>query len=155
MLSIIAAHAPASVVRMAAIESRRLLPYPPEQVLAFLSDLHNHWQLEDAFIAVGGVGPDGGRIRILGPLGISREAETTVIAAEPPFHLRGRAELGAGTVGLVGWEIEAADGGSLVRLAATVERAGILDRLLLALGGRRWLSQRFDRVLATLDRRLG
>jgi hypothetical protein len=35
-----------------------------------------------------------------------------------------------------------------------VERATPGDRLLLALGGRRWLSRRFGNVLETLDRRL-
>ena len=40
---------------MATIASSLELPCRPEQVFDFLSDLHNHWQLEDAFIAVNGV----------------------------------------------------------------------------------------------------
>ena len=137
-----------------AIVARRLLPHPPERVFAFLSDLHNHWQLEDSFIAVDGVGDGGGRIRIRGPLGISREARTEVVAVEPPSRLEGRAVLGK-TVGAVAWEIAPDGEGSRVSLSAHVGRATALDRLLLALGGRAWLRRRFATVLETLDRRLG
>lgn len=140
---------------MAPIASSRLVPHPPERVFEFLSDLYNHWQLEDAFIAVNGVSDGGGRIRIRGPLGISREARTEVVSAEAPSHLRGRAEIGRRTVGAVAWDISPADGGSLVSLSARVERATLRDRMLLAIGGRRWLRRRFERVLETLGRRLG
>lgn len=137
------------------IEARRSLPHPPERVFAFLADLRNHWQLEDAFIALNGLDPQGGgRILIRGPLGLSREARTRVVAAEAPARLRGRAEVGHRTAGLVAWEIEAAGDGSRVMLSATVERASPLDRALLALGGRYWLRRRFERVLATLAGRL-
>ena len=136
------------------MESKRVVPHPPERVFGFLSDLHNHWQLEDAFIEVDGVRDSSGRICIRGPLGISREALTTVIESREPSLLRGRAEIGEETVGLVTWRIDPAPGGSLVRLAAAVERASAIDRILLALGGRRWLSRRFARVLETLAARL-
>lgn len=139
---------------MAPIESSRVLPYPPERVFAFLSDLHNHWQLEDAFIAVNGVRDGGGHILIRGPLGISREARTEVVSAVAPAHLRGRASIGRDTVGLVAWDIAPARDGSRVTLSAEVERASLADRMLLVLGGRRWLRRRFERVLETLGRRL-
>lgn len=140
---------------MAPIESSRLLPHPPEGVFEFLSDLHNHWQLEDAFIAVNGVRDGGGHILIRGPLGISREARAEVLSAVAPAHLRGRAEIGRRTVGLVAWDIVPAPDGSRVTLSAKVERASLADRALLVLGGRRWLRRRFERVLETLGRRLG
>ena len=141
---------------MPSIESSCVLPHPPEGVFEFLSDLHNHWQLEDAFIAVNGVRDGGGHILIRGPLGISREARAEVVSAVAPAHLRGRAAIGRRTVGLVAWDIlPATDGGSLVTLSAEVERASLADRVLLALGGRRWLRHRFERVLETLGRRLG
>ena len=41
-----------------------------------------------------------------------------------------------------------------MRLEATVERASLLDRALLALGGRRWLERRFVAILQTLERRV-
>jgi uncharacterized protein YndB with AHSA1/START domain len=138
-----------------AIVACRLLPHPPERVFGFLSDLRNHWLLEDAFIELNGVGDGGGRIQIRGPLGISREARTEVVSAEPPGRLAGRAELGNGTAGAVAWTIVPAGSGSLVSLTAHVERASARDRVLLVLGGRRWLRRRFARVLETLGRRLG
>src|SRR4051812_2506952 len=141
-----------SVVRLSLsvdrIESSREIPQPPERVFEFLSDLHNHWQLEDSFIAVNGVRDQGGRILIRGPLGVTREARTEVVAVEPPFRFVGRATLGT-TVGKVAWEIRAAGAGSLVSLSAEVEQASAVDRLLLAVGGRRWLRSRFANVLAT------
>jgi Polyketide cyclase / dehydrase and lipid transport len=139
---------------MERIESIRELPHAPLRIFEFLSDLHNHWQLEDSFIAVNGVGNGGGRILIRGPLGITREARTEVVEAEAPSRLVGRAVLGT-TVGAVAWKILPEGDGSLVSLSAEVERASAADRLLLVLGGRRWLRRRFANVLETLDRRLG
>jgi hypothetical protein len=145
------------------IQARVSLPHAPERVFEFLSDLRNHWRLEDAFVELGGLdgdeghGPTGGRIRIRGPLGLSREARTKVLDASPPGpatsgSLAGRAEVGA-TVGRVGWAIEPRpNGGSDVRLWADVERASPPDRLLLALGGRRWLGRILERALANLAR---
>ena len=143
------------------IEATRYISETPDRVFAFLSDLRNHWRLESAFVELGalegeGDRPTGGRVRISGPLGLSREAATTVLSAEQPGpgspgKLDGRAELGETTVGRVRWEITAAsDGGATVTLSATVERASFLDRMLLALGGRRWLQGVFERALATL-----
>ena len=40
-------------------------------------------------------------------------------------------------------------------LRATVEQAGMLDRLLLALGGEAWLRRCFARVLARLSEVVG
>ncbi len=142
---------------MAQIEASRVVPHPPEQVFAFLSDLGNHWQLSDAFIAVNGVRDGGGRIVIRGPLGLTREAYTEVVSVEPPRRLLGRASVGRRTVGSVSWDIAPIEGGSGsdVRLSARVDRASGADRLLLALGGRRWLTRRFAVVLENLGRRLG
>lgn len=143
------------------IEARATIGHAPERLFEFLSDLRNHWRLEDAFVELGGLegdarhGPAGGRVRIKGPLGLSREARTKVLEAIPPGpatpgSLSGRADLGQ-TVGRVGWAIEPnADGGSAVRLWATVERASPADRLLLSLGGRWWLSRIFARAVGNL-----
>ena len=144
------------------LEARVTVSHPPERVFEFLSDLRNHWRLEEALVEVGHLegegenGPTGGRVRIKGPLGLSREARTQVLSARPPGPgtvgtLSGRAEIGNLTVGRVGWEIEArSDGGSDVRLWANIERASLPDRLLLAVGGRRWLTAIFERTLANL-----
>ena len=47
-----------------------------------------------------------------------------------------------------------AHGGTRVRLEALVRRAGPLEAMLLAVGGRRWLGRRFEAILATLARRM-
>ena len=89
-------------------------------------------------------------MRVRGPLGLSRVARTRVLAVEAPRRLEGRADVGRGTVGSVRWEIEPADGGSRVTLAARVESATAFDRAILALGGGRWLEQIFRDALARL-----
>ncbi len=128
----------------------------------FLSDLRNHWRLEHRFVALGGLeghsadGPTGGRVRVRGPLGLSRLARTEVLGAEPPEPDRagrmwGRAEIGSGTVGRVEWEISAVSAGSRVRLSACAEQASPLDRLVLLAGGGWWLRRIFVAALARLD----
>ena len=91
-------------------------------------------------------------MRIRGPLGLSRIATTRVLAADEPRELRGRAEIGRGTVGAVRWTIAASGSGSEVTLAAVVERARPLDRAILALGGRRYLERGFAEALEQLGR---
>jgi hypothetical protein len=125
-------------------------------VFAFLADLNNHWLLEQRFVALDELrGNDGGRVRIRGPLGLSRVAETRVLAARPPTadapgELNGRAAVGR-TVGRVRWTIERAGAGSDVTLAAWLERASFPDRIVLALGGSRWLQRIFENALARLE----
>jgi hypothetical protein len=92
----------------------------------------------------------GGRVRMVGPLGIGRVAQTRVIAAEPSSRLRGTADLGGGTRAAVSWDIEPAGGGSRVTLTARVERSSALDRLLLTIGGRWWLERMFRSALLKL-----
>ena len=65
----------------------RVLAASPHRVFEFLADLRNHWLLQDRFVELAGLdtdegdGPNGGRVRMRGPLGISREARTRVLAA--------------------------------------------------------------------------
>jgi hypothetical protein len=130
--------------------------HPPERVFEFLSNLENHWLLEQRFVALDEVhGNAGGRVRIRGPLGLSRVAETRVVEARPPTahepgELNGRADLGE-TIGRVRWRIDRRGDGSEVTLSAWVERASALDRLLLAVGGRRLLQRIFESAVARLD----
>jgi uncharacterized protein YndB with AHSA1/START domain len=140
------------------IAAERRVPQQPAAVFAFLSDLHNHWRLDDRFVELAEVDPDGGGGRVLlrGPLGLSRAARTEVVAADPPESgragvMRGRALVGRSTVGLVRWELVPSDAGTTVRLSAVVERASLLDRLLLAAGGRWWLHRVFVDALRRLE----
>jgi uncharacterized protein YndB with AHSA1/START domain len=137
-----------------AITATADLPQPPERLWAFLSDLRNHWRLTPSFAEVESVDGDrsGARVRISGRFGVSRVARTRIVAADEPRELRGRADVGRGTVGSVRWRIEPAAGGSRVTLSAEVERASPLDRALLALGGRRLLHRGFEDALDQLGR---
>jgi Polyketide cyclase / dehydrase and lipid transport len=128
-----------------------VVPAPREAVFDFLSELDNHWMVADRWIDVvrlDGDG-DGGRVRICGPLGLRRTVLTRVLHAEPPETLEGSATLGR-TVARVRWELSEHHGATLVRLVAEVQRAGPLDRLALAAGGRRWLHRRFGATVVAL-----
>jgi hypothetical protein len=63
----------------------------PERVFAFVADVHNHWRLSRRFAELDSLDSDarGGRVRIRGPLGLSRVARTRVLAAEEPRGSRG------------------------------------------------------------------
>jgi hypothetical protein len=143
------------------IEAAALVPASPEDVYAFLSDLRNHWRLADRFVEVltldssDGGRADGGHVRVRGPLGVRRTVITRVVAAREPRLIIGTAELASGTRARVSWTIAGRVGSSRVKLAAELERARSLDRLLLRLGGRWWLRRRFASTLERLARELG
>jgi uncharacterized protein YndB with AHSA1/START domain len=142
------------------ILASRTVPATAEAIFAFLSDLENHWLIADRFVEVVSLeGPQGarhgGRVRIRGPLGIRRTAETRVTATEPTHRLWGRADLGRGTSAEVSWRFTPTRQETEVELAASVESAGPLDRAMLALGGRRWLELRFRAALDRLAEVIG
>ncbi|HEX8074068.1 MAG TPA: SRPBCC family protein [Thermoleophilaceae bacterium] len=142
------------------IEAAALVQAPPERVFEFLSDLRNHWRLADRFVEVvtleasDGVHADGGTVRVRGPLGIGRTATTRVAAIRAPRLMIGTAELAGGTRARVSWTLAGRLGATRVRLAAEIERAGGLDRVLLAVGGRWWLRRLFESTLARLGEEL-
>ena len=137
------------------IEAIRQIRHPPDRVFEFLSDLRNHWRLEErAFLELEEVGESSGVIRLRGPIGLSRKVRTRVLEAERPLRVAGRADLRGGTVGLVAWEIRPDVAGARVRLSADVAEASLPDRVLLALGGEAWLGRLFMRALANLERAL-
>jgi hypothetical protein len=115
--------------------------HPPDVVFTFLSDLRNHWRLEPHFLELEEMHSNGGVVRVKGPLGLSRVARTEVVAATHPSEVRGRADIGGRTSGAVRWEIDPVPDGSQVRFSAVVERAALLDRVLLTCGGRWWLGR--------------
>jgi uncharacterized protein YndB with AHSA1/START domain len=138
------------------IEAVALVPAAPEDVFAFLSDLANHWLLLDRQVEVlelDGMPPDSAVVRLRGPLGVRRTVHTHVTAARSPRLIIGIAELGDGTRARVSWTLASRLGQTRVRLAAELEHASGFDRLLLALGGRVWLSRRFAFGLERLAER--
>jgi uncharacterized protein YndB with AHSA1/START domain len=133
------------------IEAERVVAASPEAVFRFLSRLENHWKLTGRWVEAVSIDDGSGRVRIHGPLGLRRTAATTVSDAHPNHVIHGTAELSGGTLARVAWEFSEDAGGTAVRLSAEVEQAALPDRLLLALGGRAWMTRRFDAILARLD----
>lgn len=138
------------------VEAAALVSAPPEEVFGFLADLENHWRVADRFVEVlelnrtDGGPADGGMVRVRGPLGLRRTVTTRVVAARAPRLLIGTAEVRGGTRARVSWSLAGHLESTRVRLAVAVERAAPGDRLLLRLGGRRWLQRRFERTLENL-----
>src|SRR5436190_9116220 len=138
------------------IEAVALVPAAPEEVFAFLSDLANHWRLLDSHVEVmelDGAPPDRAVVRLRGPLGVRRTVRTRVTAARSPRLIIGVAELGESTRARVSWTLAGRLGDTRVRLAAEVEHADLLDRMLLRLGGRVWLERHFAYGLERLAAR--
>ena len=142
------------------ISASALVPATPEEVFEFLCDLENHWLLADRFVEVltldrsqNGVA-GGGTVKVRGPLGLGRTATTRVVDTERPTSMTGTAELSGGTTAVVRWVLTRDDGATRVELAADLEKTRLLDRILLAAGGRRWIRHRFSSILQTLARRL-
>ncbi len=146
---------------MEEIAAQGFAPAPPATVFEFLADLENHWRLAGRFIEVVSLErppgePEspaiGGRVRMRGPLGLARTAQTRVVAAVPGSEMRGTARVGRRTNAEVRWELRQHAAGTWVELSTVVASAGSLDRVLLAVGGRRWLAARFEEVVARLGR---
>jgi len=133
------------------INASRTVRASPEAVFAFLSDLDNHWKLTGRWVEAVALHDANGSVRIHGPLGLRRTARTRVVDASPSHVMHGTAELSGGTVARIAWELGEDVGGTAVRLSAEVERAALPDRMLLALGGRRWMTHRFAAILERLD----
>jgi uncharacterized protein YndB with AHSA1/START domain len=142
------------------IEATGLVRAEPEDVFQFLSDLRNHWRVADPFVDVltlnapGGGEPGGGTVCIRGPFGIKRIATTKVVASRAPRLIIGTAEIGEGTRARVSWTLAGRLGDTRVRLAAEIDHATAFDRVLLALGGNRWLTRRFSGALDRLAREM-
>jgi uncharacterized protein YndB with AHSA1/START domain len=151
------------------IEAEIWVAAPPEQIFDYLARLENHWRLMDDSVEVlsldgdgdGEGGPDRALVRMHGPMNIGRIAHTRVLEADRPRRLRGVAEIGRRmdggrrTEGEVSWGFRPEGPGTQVTLAASINRAGAADRLLLGLGGRAWMAARFRLALEHLAAEFG
>jgi hypothetical protein len=125
----------------------------PEQVYSFLERLENHFRLNDEYLRVEALRPDkrGATISLRAPGGLRRTASTEVTTALPPRRFGGTVTTTTRTQAGAWWTIEPSADGALVGLHAEIFPRGIVDRVLLALGGRLWLERRCERVVARLD----
>lgn len=135
----------------------RIVRQPVARVFAVLADLENHWRLSPAF-AVEAVEQEpggrqvGARVRVRGPLGLRRRVATQLSTVIPVRRIAGQACAGRSQA-RISWELEqVTPDRTKVQLSVRLVRAGMLDRLLFALGARRWLVRRFDEALRQLDR---
>jgi hypothetical protein len=141
---------------MRPIEAQALVAAPVDEVWGLLADLREHWLLADRWTEVLGVDGDGGTIRLRGPLGVRREVHVRVTMRLPARELEGLALLGTRTAARVRWELaQRVPRATCVTLRAEVLSAAFGDRVLLALGARRWLRWRFAVTLRRLNDRLG
>jgi uncharacterized protein YndB with AHSA1/START domain len=141
------------------IATSRLVLAPPDTVFRYLEDLANHERLAprtaDLMRLCRQPGHlDQATVRLRGPLGLRRTASTELVRTEPPRLLVGRAVLGSRTTASVSWTIATAPAGSVVSLSATIEAAGLLDSVVLHLGGRSWIARRFSLALDSLAAQL-
>lgn len=135
------------------VSAVRCVEAPAEAVYAFLAHLPNHERFTHRRLRLLSLSADraGGRIAVHGPFGIRRTAETRVTELRPHALVGGIARVGRRTSATVRWTIDAAgDRSAKVSLTATVLTLGPLDRLLLAIGGRRWLARGFAHTIAHL-----
>jgi len=130
------------------VVARRRVDLPKDEVYAALADMRDHFRLADQWVEPVELGADGGVVRLCGPLGLRRTARTHLRERTPGERLAGEAVVGR-TRADVAWTFAADGDATIVTLRADVTRVATADRLALALGGRRWLQNRFAR---TLDR---
>ncbi len=129
----------------------RSIPASREHVYGILEKLERHFELiGDRAERLSREG-SGFRLRLRGPLGMRRTVRTSLTFHEPPELIVGRVEAGSQTRGSVRWTLQAGHPGTWVEIVARAESLGALDRMLLRLGGRRWLAQVLEAALAGLD----
>ena len=134
---------------MREVVARRHVARPRDELFAVLAHLPGHWQLAGRWVEPLELRDDGGVVRVRGPLGLHRTITTLLTDVREPECVAGEARIGA-TRARIEWLLEPDGAGTEVTLRARVLEAGPLDRLLLALGGARWMESRFSSTLKRL-----
>jgi hypothetical protein len=132
------------------IEARAAVAAPREALYARLADLRDHWRMAGRWVEPLELRPDGGVVRLRGPLGVHRTVRTELHESVPYERLAGEASVGA-TRAAISWTLAEDGAQTFVTLRADVLSVTPWDRLLLALGGRAWLRHRFATTLARLS----
>jgi hypothetical protein len=139
------------------ISAQRRVPAGAAETFAFLAAPATHRRLQVHGIASlslddGAEGLlSGGAAMLRGPLGLRRTVHTRVALHQPPTRLAGTALADSGTAAHISWTLrEQPDGTTLVELSTVLGPIARRDRLLLALGGRRWVRSLFTATLGRL-----
>jgi len=127
----------------------------PQAVYARLADLDEHRHLVDAGMRILALdGPagrrSGGLVELRGPAGLRRVARTRVKGAEPGRRLWGTATTTDGTEAELEWRLHPHEAGTEVEIELRLRSQSPRDRLLLRMGGERWLRQRLAAAIARL-----
>ena len=134
---------------MREVVARRRVARPRDELFDVLAHLPGHWQLAGRWVEPLELRDDGGVVRVRGPLGLHRTVTTTLTDVRAPERVAGEAAIGA-TRARIEWRLEADGDGTQVTLRACVIEATGVDRILLALGGARWMKSRFAATLQRL-----
>jgi uncharacterized protein YndB with AHSA1/START domain len=137
------------------IAASRVVSAPPARAFSFLSEIENHWPLASSLVSIDGVDGKSGHIVVHGPLGVKKRAHTRLTRVDEPAGIvEGVAEDDDGTLAAVTWRVAPAAEASRVALEVDLRRVAPLDRVLLLLGGRRWLRRCLRRTLDNLEETL-
>jgi hypothetical protein len=132
------------------IEASRRVPKPREELYERLAHLPGHWELAGRWVEPVELNHDGGIVRVRGPFGLHRTIHTELTETRAAECVVGEARIGR-TLAAIRWDLQDAGGAATVEtLSAEIRQAGALDRLLLALGGARWMEGRFATTLQRL-----
>ena len=117
-----------------------------------LADPANQWRLATAFADIAALPPAGkhceARLRL--PFGVRRPASMHVKPSRKHRLLTTEVRLGHRTVAWVTWILTPDPGTTEADVAVQLESRSLITRLVLLLGGRRWIARRLDTTLATL-----
>ena len=133
----------------------RPIAAPPEAVFDYLQSFQHHVELIHGRVKPLEINDGPSRVELRGAIGVRRTVRTGLTYARSPESIVGHLEAGRQTRGTVRCSIQRSDTGSWVEVVGRTEALGLLDRLLLGLGGRRWLARSIELALEELDTRLG
>ena len=136
------------------VHAEAVVAAPSDRVFRFLADLDRHRALTDGGIEIldleGPAGArTGGTVELRGPAGLVRRARTQVAGADAG-RLWGTAVTEHGTEAQLEWSIAPGRDGTAVAVRMRVSPNHWSDRLLLRLGGRRWLARRLEAAVGRL-----
>jgi hypothetical protein len=119
---------------------------------ALLCDPANQWRLATSFARVTSLQPARDRCdaRLRLPFGLRVPASVQVKPSRGERLLTCEIRVGRRTIAWATWILSPDRGTTEVDLAIQPESRSLLTRLVLLLGGRRWIARRLDTALATL-----
>ncbi len=137
---------------LAPVIATRTVAADGDVVREFLSDPVNQWRLASGFADVVGLQPAGARCdaRLRLPLGARLRASLYVKGSRTARVLTAEVKLRRTTVAWATWILTSYRGTTEVDLAVHLKSRSLGARLVLRLGGRRWIARRLALALAAL-----